>query len=361
MKAPDFEPTPLAIGRWKDWRWQAHVLLWAFPAAMLVLASPGGAKALAVMSANMLCWLSAVALQVLVCPVRPAELGSEDDSRCMTIWPLGLYLDGLFSSFWRLLNLGISRIARMPLANAVVAFICAISLGFLNVQMSWNPLVFAGPWTLDSTPLEPWGLAWWLGRLGHAHWVLALAALLPATPMAGGQMLAVLLDELNWSESDARQVRRWSAAGTAIGLAGLGLAAVIYGQQGGYVLLIIGLIVGFEARRQERRDDTVAFLENFINSAMEDESELDTFLENLNQRPPRKPPVERLKDWWQARRMIRAQKRFVLKTRQEKADEERLDQLLALIHEKGSEQLSRNDRKFLERMAREYKERRNGE
>ena len=360
MKAPDFEPMPIAWGRWRDWRWKAHALVWAFPAAMLVLAAEGGAKGMVAMLASLACWASAVGLQVLFCPQKPDIIMDEEESATMIVWPLGLALDGMFSSYWRLLKNGPGRMARLPLSNAVVALACAIALGLLNVQMSWNPLTLAGPWTINAELVPTFTAAWWLGRLGHAHWVLALAGLVPATPLAGGQLLAIMLDELQWPEVDARRIRRWFAVGSTLGLVISGAVAALSGMPGGYCVMIVGLIVGLEARHQDRRDAAVAFMDAFIASVDEDdEPDIERALEALEKQRTR-PARQVLADWYAARRILKSQKRYARQVRQEKADEERLDQLLALIHEQGSGQLSRADRKFLKRMAHEYKQRRDG-
>lgn len=360
MKAPDFEPTPIAWGRWRDWRWHGQVLLWAYPAAMLVLAAGDGARAIVAMLASLACWASAVGLQVLLCPRRPEIIPADDDAGLMMVWPLGLDLDGLFSSYWRILKQGPARLARPPLGNAVVALACAIGLGLLNVQMSWNPLTLAGPWMISAELVPTFSAAWWLGRMGHAHWVLALAGLIPAMPLAGGQVLAILLDDLKWPELDARRIRRWFAVGSTLGLVAVGAGAALSSMAGGYCLMLVGLTVGLEARRQERRDAAVAFLDAFIASVdEEDDPDFERALDAMEKQRNR-PLREVFANWYSARRLLKSQKRYDRQVRQEKANEQRLDELLAVIHEQGSRQLSRSDRQFLKRMSRTYKQRRNG-
>jgi len=361
MKAPDLEPMPIAWGRWRDWRWHGHVLLWAYPAALLVLSAQGGARSIVMMLASLACWASALAVQVLLCPKRPDIILEEEDSSRMILWPLGLTLDGMFSSYWRLLKNGAGRIARIPLANAILALASAIGLGMMNVQLSWNPLTLAGPWTINGELVPAFSAAWWLGRLGHAHWVLALASLVPANPLAGGQLLAITLDELKWPEADARRIRRWFAVGATLGLTISGAVAALSGMDGGYCVMLVGLIVGLEARRQDRRDAAVAFMDAFINNLDDDEEpDIERALEALEEQRNR-PMREVVANWYAARKTLKSQKRFLQKIRQENADEERLDQLLAVIHEQGSDRLNRSDRQFLKRMSRKYKERRDGE
>ena len=356
MKSPEFEPLPLKIGHWRGWRWQSHMLLWLFPAVKLVISAPDGARGLAIGIADILCWFSAVGLQILICPQRPILMTEEDESAVMTVWPLGLWQDGLFSSTWRLFDQGLSRILQAPLANLVTALSCGVILGISQVQMSWNPLTFAGPWLMDAEPVRTWSGIWWIGRIGHAHWILALAAALPAMPMAGGQAVAIVLDKIQWPETDARRIRRYLAVGTAIGLIAIGAGSALIAYPGGYCMMIIGMIVGMEARRQARRDAAVAFVEAFLTSGLIDDDELEEFEEAISWQE--KSTWEVIRHWVDKKRYDRTQNRKSRAINQQKSDLERLDQLLIKIQEVGLKKIRWRDQWFLKRMSKEFRSRR---
>lgn len=360
---------PLHLAHWRGWVWHGHFFLWVFPAVQLVLAANAGASGLSIQSARILCWISAVAIQVAFAPQRPWLLTADDDFLRMTVWPFGIWHDARLSNLWRIHRQGISSILISPIANFCVAITCAVVLGFWNIQSSWNPLRLEGPWRLDDSLVETWSIFWWLGQLGHAHWTLTLAALLPALPMTGGQLVALALDHTNWKEAEARTVRRNFALATCILLIVLGCWQAITGHEGGYVVLLLGLIIGIEIRRQARRDAALAFIEAFLTSDLDDDldddsdddlDDDDTFLENqLLGRRDRRGFSTRIRDWFQSRRQAIRTQRIVRQIARESADTKRLDQLLEQIHERGLKSLTWQERRFLRKISERMRNRDN--
>lgn len=355
MKPPDFEPLPLKIGRWRGWRWQAHLLLWLFPAVVLVMSAPAGASGLAVGIASILCWLSAVSMQIVICPQRPILMTPDDESAVMTVWPLGLWQDGLFSSTWRLFDQGLSRMVQAPLGNLATALLSGLILRIFQVHMSWNPLTMSGPWLTDSSMVRTWSVLWWIGRIGHAHWVLALAAALPAMPLAGGQVVAIFLDKIQWPETEARRIRRYLAFGTCIGLILTGSAAALSDYPGGYCMMLAGLLIGLEARRQARRDAAVAFIEAFLTSGLIDDDELEGF--EAADKWYHQSSLEMIRQWYDRKRNSKIQNRKMRAIAQEESDHQRLDQLLVQIQAVGMKQIKLRDKWFLKRMSKKFRSR----
>jgi hypothetical protein len=355
MNSTGFEPPTSRAPQWRDWTWQPHPLIWIYPAAMLVVAAPFGASGLAQETARILCWISAIGVQVLLCPRRPQLFDAGDPSSRMRVWPLGLWHDGFFVNLWRLNDSGTGRIFLPIVGNAVVALTSALILGILSVQMTWNPFVSAGPWNLEGQAIAPWSGLWWLGQVGHAHWVLTLAAMIPAMPLAGGLGLALILDQLQWRDPEARQIRRIVSYASIAFLAILGAMLVANGHDGGYCVILVALVMGIEARKQMRRDATETFIENFVLGVIDEED----FEEGLDRLETRKDNFRgRLRDWLAERKRERAsetQRRLRLRTIQ---DEERLDRVLESIHAAGIESLPWSDRRFLKRIARNYRSRR---
>ncbi len=355
MNSTDFEPSKSNAPRWRDWTWQAHPLIWVYPASLLVAAAPLGAKGLSVQTARLLCWLSAIAVQVFLCPRRPVLFGADDPSSRMMLWPLGLWQDGHFANLWRLAENGSVRIFRPVLGNLFVTLVCAISLGVLSVQISWNPFVGAGPWNLDGQEIPAWSALWWIGQLGHAHWILTVAAIVPAMPLAGGFALALLLDRLQWVDQDSRRLRRIVAWASVAFLALLGSMLVARDFAGGYCVILVALVIGLEARHQAKRDATEAFIENFVLGVI-DEDDFEAGLDRLDK--PRDSIRAKLRDWYRNVIRRRAAEAARNATIRKKQDEIRLDELLSRIHEAGYRSLGFSDRRFLRRISREIRDRR---
>ncbi len=355
MNLTGFEPSKSHSPQWRDWSWQAHPLMWAYPAALLVTAAPLGARGLSIQTARLLCWLSALGLQVFLCPRRPLLFESDDPSSSMRVWPLGLWHDGYLSNLWRLSEDGSPRIFRPVLGNAVVVLVTAVILGISSVQMTWNPFASAGPWNLDGQEIPLWSGLWWLGQIGQAHWILALAAIVPAMPLAGGLGLAMLLDRIQWRDHDARRVRRVIAWACIAFLGLLGTMLVANERAAGYCVILVALVLALEARKQVRRDATEEFIENFVLGVI-DEEDFEAGLERLDK--PGTSLRSKARVWFRNQRLRRASEASKAAELRRIHDEERLDRVLTRIHESGYGSINRSDRWFLKRIAREYRERR---
>lgn len=364
MKPSEFEAMPLHIGQWRGWLWHYHYFMWVFPAVLLIVSASEGSSGLAVQLARILCWVSAVALQVAVCPKRPWVLTADSDYRKMTIWPLGIWHDARLSNLWRIHRQGAASVLGPPLANFFVALFCALFLGICNVQSSWNPIRLEGPWFLDGSHVQPFSLFWWMGQLGHAHWTLVVAACLPALPMTGGQLISLMLDHTHWNEVEARDVRRNFALATFLILVGLGTWQAITGHDGGFIVLMLGLIIGIEIRRQARRDAAMAFIEAFLTSDLaedqqdsyaEEHEREDLDFENWLSKPRRPPLQKRVSQWIKDRRTLRILVKQERLRENQLADLKRLDELLVQIHERGMTSLKWQERRFLRKMSERIK------
>lgn len=328
--------------------------MWAYPAALLVMAAPLGAKGLSIQTARLLCWLSAIGVQMLLCPRRPMLFEPDDPSSRMKIWPLGLWFDGLFSNLWRLAEDSSSRILRPVIGNSLVLLVCALILGISSVQMTWNPFVAAGPWSLDGKEIPAFSALWWLGQVGHAHWILTIAAIIPAMPLAGGLALAMLLDRIQWRDQDARRLRRTISWATVAFLALLGAMLVANSYYGGYCVLLVAVVLGLEARLQARRDATEEFIENFVLGVI-DEDDFEAGLDRIDKPGP--SFRTKLRDWYRDYEKRRTAESAMAEKRRAEQSEERLDRVLSRIHESGFESLNLSDRWFLKRISRAYRDR----
>lgn len=386
MKPSEFESIPISIGQWRGWNWHAHFLIWVFPVALLIVAASDGSAGLSQQTAKILCWLSAVALQVILCPRLPWHLVPEpdDDLYRMTIWPMGIWHDSRLSSLWRIHRQGAVSVLIPALANAMVAIACALILGLWNVQSSWNPVHIDGPWFLDGREVLPWSFFWWLGQLGHMHWVLALAAVIPAMPMTGGQVIALILDQTSWRETESRGIRRNFAIGSAAVLSVAGLWLVLKGENAGYILLLLGLMIGIEIRRQARMDAALAFIEAFIASDLnsdddDDDDEMHSYYSELAEltkltsgNPWAKAHasgvspfdhriglLDRVRHWYHSRRTRHQLNRMESERIRQISDAQQLDKILVQIHEQGIESLARKQRRFLARISNRMRDQNN--
>ncbi|HRX82319.1 MAG: hypothetical protein H6821_08425 [Planctomycetaceae bacterium] len=209
-------------------------------------------------------------------------------------------------------------------------------------------------------PLQPQQLAegsTWLVVVKLAcwiNWVMVLANLLPAFPFDGGRALRAAL-AARWPDASPRRAASVVTLLAKIAAAGLIVVAWLVRNQPTsqiiplwFSLVILAIFLYFGAKQEEERP---------TESEIEDElfgydfSQGYTSLERSQERRHDQPgPFAR---WLEQRREAKRQKQIEIE-----ADEERrADELLGLLHEKGMESLSEEERLLLKRVSARYRQR----
>jgi len=135
----------------------------------------------------------------------------------------------------------------------------------------------------------------------------------------------------------------------------LGTMLVANERAAGYCVILVALVLAIEARKQVRRDATEEFIENFVLGVI-DEEDFEAGLERLDK--PGTSLRSKARTWFRNQKIRRSAEASKAAELRRIHDEERLDRVLTRIHESGYGSISRSDRWFLKRIAREYRARR---
>jgi stage IV sporulation protein FB len=236
---------------------------------------------------------------------------------------------------------------------AVNFLICAVTAPIL---IAWK-----APLTELLNPLAPPGLAAALPGFGSAplfvvsfvfwlNFVLLAFNLIPSFPMDGGRIVRGII----WKWHGQRAAIIWSAwigkfAAVALLIVGLFLPDAFAFAKVTLVLLAVFLFISARAelgRLQEQGEDEAFMGYDF--------SQGYTSLERDVKAPP-EPKLGPVRKWLENRRMAKEEKQ----RQSEAADEARLDDILARLHESGREGLSDEDRGILDRVSARYRQRLN--
>jgi Zn-dependent protease len=337
----------IRVGRWRDTQYRIHHVLLIFAAIRCLEAlfserdSPLDALAWA------LAITMALALHELAHALAAERLGVRRGVVCLG--PLGeINRPGGAGSAAGRDSLLIALAG--PAANLALALTALLSLRMLGGRMQLDP--FGGittgvPVRADGTVLASFTLGWWIGCVGHASWILALANLLPALPFDGG--VAVRL----WQRSALREndLSPQLARATAVVLAIAGLFRLYFGKPGAFTLLALGLVIELFVRWEARQiEESGEFGDEPFGY---DFSQGYTSLEASPPavRPRRESALSR---WHRLRSEAQRRRRQA----REAADDQRLDAILEKIHREGRSALTRDEERFLVRQSRERKTRR---
>jgi Zn-dependent protease len=353
---PDFnEMTPSGAknsvfrrNRWQGYTFKIHVLYFVFPAMLLIASARNGAAGLSVRVAQMICWYAALVVQQWLIPYMEVDENDQDSRVEILIWPLGIWHTSPLSSLWSTDDRGKIPAMWPSLANLLISFISAVVLGMLSIKSSWNPVAFDGPWTVDDLPITPFSAIWWLGQWGHVNWMIGLASLLPAAPLAGVHLVNHVFETTRWDRIEAIRLRRLIAVLTGLFCLLTGIWLVSRQQNGGFVVMMVGLAIFLETRQQIGYDNSIEFIQLFL---AEESSRKKPGRTTLFDDSESRGSFTRLRDYLAEKRQSTRDRRLEKEREERILDSQRLDRLLALIHERGLKSLGWRDRRFLRKMA----------
>lgn len=236
-----------------------------------------------------------------------------------------------------------------PLVNMSIAAVAIIPLLFMHQDMSTvlNPL---------RSPLPLEGVTWvyCLQLVVWVNWLLTLAnVFLPAYPLDGGRVLRSLI----WQKRGYRTAVTMVAMVAKLTAAAICVAAGVMMYYQVYPdavlpLALLGIVVYFSAKQEAERLHDRETDEGLLGY---DFSQGYTSLErNFDAAPRRTPGLVR--QWLDSRREAR-----LLRQKQiEEQDDQRMDEVLARLHEVGRDGLSDEDRALLDRQSARYRNRQQG-
>jgi hypothetical protein len=204
--------------------------------------------------------------------------------------------------------------------------------------MVWNPFGneagTGAPWIAGEAGkfalAQTFTPIWWLGWFGYLNWVLFLINLIPALPMDGGRMLRAFLASPAAGHSKESMVAPHMAMAMVVLLLLVGLARLIFSpnKEGGMTLISLALLIYIMVRAEARIVEDGGFFDDGVFGY--DFSEGYTSLEGSTQkvRPYRESALRR----WQRRRSEQRRQR---RQAREAAEEQRMDEILAKLHNQG--------------------------
>jgi Zn-dependent protease len=344
------------LGRWFGVDVRLHVLLVAFFVLQLLdaaLADPGTVVSTAA-------WLGlllvALGLHEFGHIVAARRLGTEPDE--VRLWPLGnLILPGQAAPSLMRPAEAVVIASSGLIVSGTLALSAAIALRIVgDARMVFYPfgnaLGTAAPILADGkTPAAAFTAVWWVGWFGYLNWILFLANLIPAQPMDMGRILRGLT-ESPWSGPSGRDnlVATWCGRGASILLVLFGLGWFVTGTGAGLWLVALGVFLYAVARMEHRTQEEGAFFEDSLFGY--DFSQGYTSLEAgaATVRPTREGALTR----WRRRRSEQRKRRADTRVA---AEEQRMDEILAKLHERGRGALTGEEQRFLVRVSARYRSR----
>lgn len=344
----------LRLGRWGGVRVSVHVLLLFFAAGKLLGAllgdpkqGPGGLLAFEQTLAWLGLLLLALALHELGHALAALRVGlTPDDVR---LWPLGSLSGPQGVPVSRSHETFLVAMAG-PLTSLVIAVMIGISLSFSHVHMILNPFGADGngdgsPLTAAGKPVAAFTSLWWLGWFGYLNWIIFLANLIPALPMDGGRMLRAVLAGPTFGTSKDGLIAPWTARTFAIVLALVGFYRLVFqGADGGLTLILLAVLIEWMFRYELRMLEEGGYFEESLFGY--DFSEGYTSLEGSA--PKVRPHQESALARWRRRRSDARRHR---REAQEAAEEQRMDEILAKIHNLGKDSLTDEEYRFMLRVS----------
>jgi len=236
-----------------------------------------------------------------------------------------------------------------PLVNMSIAAVAIIPLLFLHQDMRavLNPLRSPPP------PVD--GVTWvyCLQLVVWVNWLLTLVnVFLPANPLDGGRVLRSLI----WQKKGYRTavtVVAMVAKFTALAIC-VAAWALIYPRypEAALPMTLLGILIYFSAKQDSERLHDRETDEGLLGY---DFSQGYTSLEkNFDAIPRRSPGL--MRQWLDNRREARRLRQKEI----EEQDDQRMDEVLARLHEVGRDALSDEDRALLDRVSARYRNRQQG-
>lgn len=328
----------LYLGRWCG----VQIRLHAFFLLLAILAIPAGP-----LGPDESGWYGLIALALLLASVLWHEVG-----HCLAARHFGLPPDQVL--LWPLGGLTAVGASQDPQREAKVALagpfanllVCAALAPMLLVTDNADLIRFSLPPTeADATLSWPLtvALAFWLNGM------LVVVNLLPAMPLDGGRALRGLL----WRRFDYRSAAMqlaWIARLTAVALV---VAGWLLREEHPYlwiVFAIFALLIWFNARHEADKLGDNDPDEGFFGY---DFSQGYTSLEQTYE-TIRRPRPGFLRQWLDHRRELKLRRQLEI----ESIEDQRVDAILARLHELGPQQLSPEEQALLERVSARYRNRR---
>jgi len=293
----------------------------------------------------------ALTLSVLFLSVLAHELGHCFAARQMdgrvdqiVLWPLG----GLAP-----INLShqpqeeMVTAAAGPLMNMSIAVVAVIPLLFMHQDMREVLNPFRSP-----QPAEQVTWVYCLQLVVWVNWMLTLVNFLPAYPLDGGRVLRSLV----WQKRGYRTavtVVAMVAKFTALAMCVVAWT-LIYPRypEAALPLTLLGVFVYFSAKQESERLHDREADDGLLGY---DFSQGYTSLEkNFDTIPRRSPGL--MRQWLENRREARRVRQKEI----EEQDDQRVDEVLARLHDLGRDALSDDDRALLDRVSARYRNRQQG-
>lgn len=350
-------PWTVGLGRWGDVPVRLHMFFLLMAASVLYLSWLPGQLA----DGGAMIWLAALGMLVLLMSVAlhaaghvyaAARLGLPTDT--LVIGPLGDFV-GEFHLRDPRAQLVVALAG--PAANLIVALACVplvLALGDASVLSLLNPLF----------PLDLTTGATWLIGLKLALWInftLAMINLLPARPLDGGHIACALVCWFRPLMTPRRVGSFASRMGLVSGLALIAAALLMRDAGAGqllppwFALLVMAILILFSSQRSPQHTPSMHAADDEVFGY--DFSEGYTSLERSHSRTDEGEEAEEdsgpLERWLDTRRQTRRQRQQQL----EAEEDERVDEILARVHEGGIESLTDEERVLLQRVSRRYRTR----
>lgn len=346
----------ITLGRWAGVPVRLHFLLVVFVAVKLLGATFFSADDVAD-PLQTLAWLGllglALAAHELGHVATSIRLEMEPDE--IRLWPLGNLTGPQPVSVARARETMIAALAG-PLTSLSIAVILGIGLLFADARMILNPFGHAGTGSgapiVNGEPAAAFGAIWAVGWFAYLNWVLFLANVIPALPLDGGRVLRAYLAGPALTSNRDGLIAPWMARSFAVLLAIIGVIRILFftGTAGGFELIALAVMIEIMVRYETRMLEEGGFYED--NLFGYDFSEGYTSLEGSG--PKVRPFRENALARWRRRRSDARRHRQSAK---EAAEERRMDEILAKIHDQGRDSLSPEEQRFLTRVSSKYRKR----
>jgi stage IV sporulation protein FB len=343
--------SPLSLGRWFSTSVRVHIFLLVFVTLQVLETAVVHSSHLS----QTVCWvgllLLALAVHELGHSLALAWLGYDPEE--VRLWPLGNMVGPQQAA--RTSDNALV-VAAGPLANAVVVAVVAVGLWLAGVSFVWNPFGNSPPNgasfdagapylnVMQKTQAAAFSPVWLAGWFGYVNYVILLANLLPALPFDGGRLLR------SYAAAKDGMFVPWTAR-TVAGLLFLtGLVCLIAGQQAGFTVILLAVLIELIVRSESRMIEDDGFFADGVFGY--DFSEGYTSLEGSTAkvRPYRESALKR---WRRRKSEQRRQRRLA----REAAEERRMDEILEKLHRDGRHALTDEEHRFLVRVSAKYRNR----
>ena len=336
----------LSLGRWAGVNVRLHMFFLLFAAFTFYLSWRDNQAA----GSIGVDWVVAQSLVVLLLSVALHEMG-----HVLAAWRLG----GSVSTVVLAPLGGLTSVEAMDNPRAELAAHLAGPAVNFALCLLCAPVLMATSGDLVSllSPLAPGGLTesngyrflvpvklcFWI------NWTLTVVNLLPVFPFDGGRGMsaAILIKRPDVERVGASRFVAIAAKCIAVGIFVLALL-MDFGDTGGlipmhFALILLAIFLFFSAQHEERRSAASDDAELSFDSDLA--SDLSGLEREYAESPARAPGS--LRRWLERRREIRIQRQMELEAR----EEQRVDEILAQLHEHGMGSLSAKDKALLQRVS----------